>query len=132
MLEVKFASHGALALAGILCLIFGLATLVDAPIPELRVHYATAIGAGLGFGSISFGLAWIALRAHRSKVLTGAPAMIGATAIAATPLRPSGQVEICGEIWQARLSGPSSLPAGARVIVRSIDGLTLLVEPPTH
>jgi membrane-bound serine protease (ClpP class) len=129
MLEIKFASHGALALAGILCLIFGLATLVDAPIPELRVHLATAIGAGLGFGSISFGLAWIALRAHRSKVLTGAPAMIGATAIAATPLQPSGQVEIRGELWHARLSGPLSLPVGAPVIVRSIDGLTLLVEP---
>ena len=129
MLEIKFASHGALALAGILCLIFGLATLVDAPIPELRVHYATAIGAGLGFGTISFTLAWIALRAHRSKVLTGAPAMIGATAIAATPLAPSGQVEIRGELWQARLSGLPSLPIGAPVIVRSIDGLTLLVEP---
>ncbi len=131
MLEIKFASHGALALAGILCLIFGLATLVDAPIPELRVHLATAIGAGLGFGSISFGLAWIALRAHRSKVLTGAPAMIGAIAIAATPLAPSGQVEIRGELWQARLSGLPSLPIGAEVIVRSIDGLTLLVEPAT-
>jgi membrane-bound serine protease (ClpP class) len=131
MLEVKFASHGALALAGILCLIFGLATLVDAPIPELRVHLSTAISAGLGFGSISFGLAWIALRAHRSKVLTGAPAMIGAIAIAATPLQPSGQVEIRGELWQARLSGLPSLPVGASVIVRSIDGLTLLVEPAT-
>ncbi|HTC74491.1 MAG TPA: nodulation protein NfeD [Edaphobacter sp.] len=131
LLEAKFASHGALALAGIICLIFGLATLVDAPIPELRVHYATAIGAGLGFGTISFTLAWIALRAHRSKVLTGAPAMIGAIAIAATPLQPSGQVEIRGELWQARLSGLPSLPVGAEVIVRSIDGLTLLVEPAT-
>ena len=129
LFETKFASHGALALAGIICLIFGLATLVDAPIPELRVHYATAIGAGLGFGTISFTLAWIALRAHRSKVLTGAQAMIGATAIAATPLQPSGQVEIRGELWHARLSGPPSLPVGAPVIVRSIEGLTLLVEP---
>ncbi len=131
LLETKFASHGALALAGIACLIFGLATLVDAPIPELRVHTATAIGAGLGFGTISFGLAWIALRAHRSKVLTGAQAMIGATATVSIPLQPSGQVEIRGELWQARLTGPSSLPAGAPVIVRSIDGLTLLVEPAT-
>ena len=129
LLEVKFASHGALALAGIICLIFGLATLVDAPIPELRVHYATAIGAGLGFGTISFTLAWIALRAHHSKVLTGPQAMIGATAIAATPLQPSGQVEIRGELWTARLSGPTPLPIGTPVIVRSVDGLTLLVDP---
>jgi membrane-bound serine protease (ClpP class) len=46
-------------------------------------------------------------------------------------LQPSGQVEIRGELWQARLTGPYSLPAGAPVIVRSIDGLTLLVEPAT-
>jgi membrane-bound serine protease (ClpP class) len=57
--------------------------------------------------------------------------MIGAIAIAATPLHPSGQVEIRGELWQARLSGLPSLPVGAEVIVRSIDGLTLLVEPAT-
>ena len=88
LLEAKFGSHGVLALAGIVSLIFGLATLVDGPIPELRVHTATAIGAGLGFGSISFGLAWIALRARRGKVLTGPQAMIGGTAIAAHPSYP--------------------------------------------
>ncbi|MCU1320162.1 MAG: hypothetical protein JWP98_1680 [Edaphobacter sp.] len=129
VLEAKFASHGALAIAGVAALVFGLATLVDAPIPELRVHLATAIGAGIGFGSISFGLAWIALRARRGKVLTGPQAMIGATAITSTPLSPTGQVEIRGELWQARLDGPATLPAGTSVLVRSIDGLTLVVEP---
>jgi membrane-bound serine protease (ClpP class) len=135
VLEAKFASHGALALAGIASLVFGLATLVDAPIPELRVHLATAVAAGISFGAISFGLAWIALRARRGKILTGPQAMIGASAIAATPLSPTGQVEIRGELWQARLARQTTLPAGASVpagtpvIVRSIDGLTLIVEP---
>jgi membrane-bound serine protease (ClpP class) len=127
-LETKFTSHGVLAFAGILCLVFGLATLVDGPIPELRVHTATALGAGLGFGTISFGLAWIALRARRGKVLTGAQAMIGATAIARTPLTPTGQVEIRGELWQASLRGRSSVAAGSPVSVRSVDGLALIVE----
>ena len=68
VLEAKFGGHGVLALAGIVSLVFGLATLVDGPIPELRVHTSDAVGAGLGFGSISFGLAWIALRARRGKV----------------------------------------------------------------
>jgi len=135
VLEAKFSSHGALALAGIAALVFGLATLVDAPIPELRVHIATAAAAGISFGAISFGLAWIALRARRGKILTGPQAMIGASAIVRTPLAPTGQVEIRGELWQARLTGPSSLPpgtsvpAGASVIVKSIDGLTLIVQP---
>ena len=56
LLETKFASHGILALAGTLSLVFGLATLVDGPIAELRVHLGTAIGAGIGFGAISFSL----------------------------------------------------------------------------
>ncbi|MCU1247474.1 MAG: hypothetical protein JWQ49_503 [Edaphobacter sp.] len=129
ILEAKFGSHGVLALAGVGCLVFGLATLVDGPIPELRVHTATAVGAGLGFGAISFGLAWIALRARRSKVLTGPQAMIGGTAIARTPLSPTGQVEIRGELWQASLRGPASLAIGSAVYVRSVEGLVLIVEP---
>jgi membrane-bound serine protease (ClpP class) len=129
VLELKFGGHGILALAGIVSLIFGLATLVDGPIPEMRVHVATALGAGLGFGAISFGLAWIALKARRGKVLTGSQAMIGGTAIARTPLNPTGQVEIRGELWQATLHGHTSLAIGSTVIVRSVEGLVLVVEP---
>jgi membrane-bound serine protease (ClpP class) len=129
LLEAKFSSHGVLAAVGIAALIFGLATLVDGPIPELRVHLATALGAGLGFGIISFGLAWIALRARRGKVLTGPQAMIGGTAVVRTPLCPTGQVEIRGELWQASLQGLDSLSVGSLVSVRGFDGLTLVVEP---
>jgi membrane-bound serine protease (ClpP class) len=129
LLEAKYGSHGVLALAGVVSLVFGLATLVDGPIPELRVHMATAVGAGLGFGAITFGLAWIALRARRSKVLTGPQAMIGGTAIARTALNPTGQVEIRGELWQASLRSHESLAIGAAVHVCSVDGLVLIVEP---
>jgi len=129
LLGVKYMSHGILALAGIVSLVFGLATLVDGPIPELQVHPATAAAAGLGFGAISFGLAWIALRARRSKVLVGPKAMIGGVALARTPLLPDGQVEIRGELWQATLLGQASLPVGASVTVRGVEGLVLIVEP---
>jgi membrane-bound serine protease (ClpP class) len=129
LLEAKFGGHGMLALAGVVSLVFGLATLVDGPIPELRVHTATAIGAGLGFGAISFGLAWIALRARRGKILTGPQAMIGGTAIVRTPLNPTGQVEIRGELWQASLRGDTSLAVGSTVSVSSVEGLVLIVEP---
>jgi membrane-bound serine protease (ClpP class) len=128
LLEAKYGSHGVLALAGVVSLVFGLATLVDGPIPELRVHTATAVGAGLGFGAITFGLAWIALKARRGKVLTGPQAMIGSTAIVRTPLNPTGQVEIRGELWQALLRGQASLAVGSAVSVRAIDGLVLIVE----
>lgn len=138
ILEAKFPSHGALALAGTLSLIVGLATLVDGPIPEQRVHISTAIAAGLGFGGISFALAWLALKARRGKVLTGPQAMIGAVAIVRPHLAGSSeagefQVEIRGELWQARLVSPgkSHPPSGSSVCVRAVEGLILLVEPCT-
>lgn len=134
VLEAKFSSHGALALAGTICLIVGLLTLVDGPIPEQRVHASTAIAAGLGFGSITFVLAWIALRARRSKVLTGPEAMIGATATVCPHLGDEDaadfQVEIRGELWEARrlsVEAPTP-PPGSRVQVKGVDGLVLLVE----
>lgn len=135
VLEAKFPSHGALAVLGMFSLIFGLATLVDGPIPEQRVRASTAIAVGLGFGIISFGLAWIALRARRGKVLTGPQAMIGALAIVRPSLSPisSGQlqVEIRGELWEARLLSSSAQlpPPGSTVQVKSVEGLVLLVEP---
>ncbi len=129
VLETKFASHGILALTGTIALVFGLATLVDAPIPQLRVHLGTAIGAGVGFGAISFGLAWLAFKAYRNKHLMGPEALIGAIAITRTPLGPTGQVEVRGELWHATLNGALTLPAGVTVRIKDVHSLNLIVEP---
>jgi membrane-bound serine protease (ClpP class) len=130
VLEAKFASHGVLGLAGVLCLVFGLATLVNGPTPEMRVHLGVAAGAGVGFGAITFGLAWIAVQARRAKRLTGPQAMLGHVAVAMTPLAPTGQVEVRGEIWKATLlPDVPSVSAGTLVTVRAVDGLTLTVAP---
>jgi len=126
VLEVKFATHGVLASAGILALVVGALTLVDAPIPEMRVHWATALSTGLAFGLITVFLLRLAVRAKRSKVRTGADAMIGLVAVVTQPLAPTGQVLVNGELWQAE----SALPAatGEQVRVRGLRDLTLLVE----
>jgi membrane-bound serine protease (ClpP class) len=135
VLEAKFASHGVLGIAGTLCLVFGLATLVDGPAPEMRVHFSVAASAGIAFGLITLGLTYIALRARRAKRLTGPDALLGHPAIARTQLLPSGQhpigqVEVRGEIWQAVLP-PNTPPiaSGTAVTVDAIDGLMLTVSP---
>jgi membrane-bound serine protease (ClpP class) len=126
ILEAHFASHGVLAAAGILCLVIGALTLVDGPIPELRVHPATALSAGLAFGLITVFLLRLAFRARRSKVRMGADAMIGQIAVVTQPLAPSGQVMVNGELWQAESVTPAAL--GEQVRVRGLRDLTLLVE----
>ena len=133
VLEAKFASHGVLGVAGILCLVFGLATLVNGPAPEMRVHFGVAAGAGVGFGVVTFGLAWLAFKARQAKRLTGPQAMVGQSAVTMTPVLPTGelpvgQVEVRGEIWKAALpAGSSPVPAGTAVTVRAVNNLTLTV-----
>ena len=65
VLDIKFTTHGILGLAAIGCLVFGLLTLVNGPIPEMRVQLGTALGAGIGFGLITIFLTTIAVRARR-------------------------------------------------------------------
>ena len=126
ILEAHFASHGVLAAAGILCLVIGSLTLVDGPIPELRVHLATALSAGLAFGLITAFLLRLALRARRSKFRMGGDAMIGQIAVVTQPLAPKGQVMVNGELWQAESATPAAL--GEQVRVQGLRDLTLLVE----
>ncbi len=126
ILEAKFATHGILAAAGILSLVIGALTLVDAPIPELRVHLATALSTGLAFGLITVFLLRLAIKARRSKSHMGGDAMIGQIAVVTQSLAPSGQVMVNGELWQAESATPAA--PGEHVRVRGLRDLTLLVE----
>jgi len=126
VLEAKFPSHGVLAAAGVVALIFGTLTLVEGPIPQLRVHVATAVACGLAFGGITAFLARLAVRAQRNKAVTGPEALLGVIGFAQQPITPRGQVLIRGELWQAESDQP--IAPGDAVRVRAVRGLTLLVE----
>lgn len=126
-LDAKFATHGALAVGGIATLVIGALLLVDSPIPELRVHLATALAVSIPVGAITALLISVALRARRNKIVTGIEGLIGEVAVAQTALAPAGKVFVHGEIWDAVSSG--NVAAGDRVRVRKVDGLELSVEP---
>lgn len=128
-LEAKFATHGVLAIGGITMLVLGSLLLVDAPIPEMRVKLSTALAVSVPLGIITVFLMTIAIRARRSKVVTGIEGLIGAVAVAQTALAPAGKVFVHGEIWDAVSS--ASVAPGERVRVRKVEGLELSVEPET-
>jgi membrane-bound serine protease (ClpP class) len=125
--EAKFVSHGVLTAGGIVLLTLGGLLLVDAPIPEMRVHLATALAVSVPLGIITAFLMSIALKARRNKVVTGEQGLVGETGVAQTELSPQGKVFVHGELWDA--VAPSPVPIGQLVVVRRIDGLTLQVEP---
>ena len=128
LLETRFQRHGALAAVGVCLLPLGLATLVAGPIRELEVGWATAIGAGLGFGGVTAMLLLLGLQARRAKRRTGAEAMLGWLAVAQTALTPEGRVLVRGELWKARLTSTEvSVEIGTRVRVLRAEGHVLEV-----
>ncbi len=127
--EAKFASHGVLTAGGIVLLTLGGLLLVDGPIPEMRVRLVTALAVSIPLGIITAFLMGIAVRARRNKVVTGAQGLIGEIGIAESTLAPAGKVFVHGELWDAVSTVP--IPAGERVVVRQVDGLTLRVDPVT-
>ncbi len=125
--EAKFASHGVLTTGGIVLLTLGGLFLVDAPIPEMRVRLVTALSVSIPLGLITAFLMSIAVRARRNKIVTGKQGLIGEIGVAQSTLAPAGKVFVHGELWDAISTVP--VPAGERVVVRQVDGLTLRVDP---
>jgi membrane-bound serine protease (ClpP class) len=126
-LEAKFGGHGALAVAGIVCLTFGMLTLVAAPVPELGVSPLVAVGVSAAFGVITVFLLRLAWRARWLKSRLGVDAMVGSPASAMEPLEPEGHVLVEGEIWRAIASHPVAKGAPLRVVGH--EHYLLRVEP---
>ena len=125
-LEAKVTSHGVLAAGGILAMVLGAMILVKSPWPEARIHLPTALSVALPLAFITIILLRFAIAAKRRKAVTGEAGMIGLMGVAQTDLDPAGKVLVHGELWEARAA--ERIPQGARVRVREIEGLTLVVE----
>ena len=126
-LEAKFTSYGVLGAGGVICMIIGALLLVDGPIPEMRVKLITAIVVSVPLGIIAVFLMTLVVRAHKSRVTTGTEAMVGEIGVARTSLGPDGKVFVHGELWNA--TAKTEIAQGARVRVREVNGLKVLVEP---
>ncbi len=127
VLEAKVGGHGALAIAGIVCLAFGMLTLVAAPVPELNVSPLIAITISVAFGAITVFLVRLTVRARRRKSRLGVDAMIGCAATALEQLAPEGHVLVEGEIWRAVSGAP--VTAGTAMRVVGHEQMLLRVEP---
>ncbi len=126
-LEAKFTAHGVLGVGGAVAMVLGAVMLISSPIPEMRIHWSTAIALALPFAAITMFLLSLVVRARRGKVETGQEGMVGETGSVITALEPEGKVFVRGEYWDA--VAPRAVPAGALVRVTAIQQLKLTVEP---
>jgi membrane protein implicated in regulation of membrane protease activity len=70
---------------------------------------------------------WGLRLARRWRPKTGPETMVGETAEVVVPCRPSGQVRVHGELWEARCAAGADI--GEDVRITALEGLTLVVEP---
>jgi membrane-bound serine protease (ClpP class) len=125
--EVKVTSYGLLTSAGIVAMILGAMMLVDAPIPEMRIGWATLVPAALLMAAGTIGLVRLVVQAQRRRARTGVEGLIGKLAHADTALAPNGWVTVQGEVWRAVIEGGEAA-AGETVVVTAVEGLLLRVR----
>jgi membrane-bound serine protease (ClpP class) len=105
-----------------------MALLISILLAIFFVPYPWSVLVVLGGASIEvLEVIWGLRLAKRWRPQTGPETMIGERAEVVTACRPTGQVRINGEIWEATCAAGASV--GEETIVRAIDGLTLIVEP---
>ncbi len=135
VLDVRLPTHGVLTVGAIVSLVFGTFIFFNSGNPyggpqiNPLVVYAMA---GL-LGLISFYLISVIVRTRRHAAKSNTGNMIGATAIATTPLLPAGRVKYGGEDWSAVLDDPAaSADAGSVVRIVAFEGLRLHVQLIQH
>jgi membrane-bound serine protease (ClpP class) len=84
---------------------------------------AVALGAVLDIAETGVFLWW----SKRRRAAVGLETLVGKRGTVVSDLWPEGQVKIGGELWRARCEG--GCDSGTDVVVRDVDGLTLVVEP---
>lgn len=132
VLDLRLPTHGVLTVGAITSLIFGSLIFFNSggaySGPQLNPWILYVIS-GL-IGAMSFSLITVIVRTQRQALPTGVKGMIGAKAIAMTPLLPEGRVNYGGENWAAVLEGSTqSVDAGAEVQIVAVEGLRLHVQP---
>lgn len=83
---------------------------------------AVAFGATFELAESGFLIWW----SKRRRVAVGTETLVGRRAIVSVDCMPEGQVRVAGEIWRARCAGGAGV--GDQVVIRAVDGLTLVVE----
>jgi membrane-bound serine protease (ClpP class) len=123
--DLHVTSHGALTVAGSICLAVGSIMLFQNAPPPYHTSKPLVIGIAVTLGAIwafAVGKAWQV----RSQPVEVGPQLIAGSV---GEVRRDGLVFVNGELWQARTADGEQLHPGERVRVESLDGLVLTVKP---
>jgi membrane-bound serine protease (ClpP class) len=126
--ELFTPTFGALTATGVVAFILGAIILFNTsefayefPLPSI-IGIPLAMAALIGFGFRKV------MQARRRQPATGPEGLVGSLGTVRVALEPAGAVFVWGERWQAVSQDHQPIPAGAKIKVTKIEGLTLTVE----
>jgi membrane-bound serine protease (ClpP class) len=126
--EIFAPSFGVMGIGGIIALIFGSIILLDTDVPGFEISRWVIGGTAAVSGGFFMGVMYLAIRAWGRPVVSGRQQLIGAHATALSDFQNGhGGVHVHGERWGARSEQP--VREGDTVVIRDLQGLTLVVEP---
>jgi membrane-bound serine protease (ClpP class) len=125
--EVFSPSFGVLGVGGVIAFVMGSIMLIDTEVPAYRVPIAIIAGFAFSTALVAFLAVGAAVRARRSRIVTGVEAMVGSEGEAMEDFEGTGRVWAFSENWEARCDTP--VKKGDRVRIQAVEGLTLLVAP---
>ena len=125
--EAYAPSFGALGVGGIAAFVFGTIIMFDSGVPGFGISYAFVTGTALIFAVMLIWLLTYLLKLRRRGAVSGLEATVGAVGVAMEDFNDEGKVWLEGEAWQAHTAVP--VAKDQEVVVRTVDGLLLEVEP---
>jgi membrane-bound serine protease (ClpP class) len=123
--EYFTASFGLLTAGGVASLVFG-SLILFSHSPGIEVNRGLIAGVTAAITAFAIFVIGAIVRGQKRRKATGAEGMIGKTAIAKTPLDPTGTVLAQGELWTAA-SESSKVAPGEEVIITKVEELKLWV-----
>ena len=129
--EAHLATSGILGIIGVAALAVSGLMLYDTDTEGFGVSAPLVIGVAIALGGLLAVVVAKVVAARREPVWTGEEELPGEEGDVRVPLDPVGQVFVHGALWRAERAdstGTGPIPAGARVRVEAVDGLTLMVS----
>jgi membrane-bound serine protease (ClpP class) len=129
LLELKIASHGLLAIGGVISLLLGSMMLIKSgsSLEMVRISRTVIISATIVSALFFMFVIGLGLKAQKTKVMTGIEGLLGDIGIAMENLSPSGPISIQGEIWNAE-SLAGNIGKGEKVRIKEMKNMKLFVE----
>lgn len=124
VIDLHAMTHGALTIAGLVALLFGLALLFQNEPAGYHVNTWLIVGLGAAIGGFWAFAMSKGFAARREPVKVGTQTIVGRTG----EVRAPGLVFVNGELWKAHAGDDSELVPGEQVEVESVRGLELTVR----